>query len=113
MWNATLMLIIVKLSYCYSNYETTETIPSVISSVQRYFFSDCIFMLHIQGNAGNFTLRMISILHYLLGWKFDPYCTKMFSALGDIYQSLSSIMYYYVISKGIFIDIFKTISHIL
>jgi hypothetical protein len=69
MWNATFILIIVKLSYCYANYKATETIPSVISSVQRHFFSDCVSMLHIRGNAGNFTLRMISILHYLLGWK--------------------------------------------
>jgi hypothetical protein len=60
MWNAAFMLIIVNLGDCYLNNEATETIPSVISSVQQYFFSDCVSMLHVRGNAGNFTLGMIS-----------------------------------------------------
>jgi hypothetical protein len=60
MWTAAFMLIIVNLGDCYPNNEAMETIPSVISSVQQYFFSDCVFMLHVHGNEGNFTLRMIS-----------------------------------------------------
>jgi hypothetical protein len=76
MWNAAFMLIIVSVGYCYPNYENPETIHSVISSVQQHFFSDCVSMLHINGNAGNFSCRMISILHFLLTRKLINIAVK-------------------------------------
>jgi hypothetical protein len=53
MWNVAFMLIIVKLGACYTNYEAQRTTASVISSVQRYFVSECVFMFHLRGDAGN------------------------------------------------------------
>ena len=48
-----LMLIIVKVSACYPHYDFTQIIPSVISSIQRYLFSNCVIILDVQVNAGN------------------------------------------------------------
>jgi hypothetical protein len=48
-----LMLIIVKLSACYAHYDFTQIIPSVISSVQKYLFSNCVIIMDVQVNTGN------------------------------------------------------------
>lgn len=57
MWSAAFMLIAVKLGGCYSSYEAQQTTDSVVYSVQRYFFSECVFLLHEDaGNKYCFTL---------------------------------------------------------
>jgi hypothetical protein len=48
-----LMLIIVKLSACYPHFDFTQIFPSVISSIQKYLFSNCVTLLDVQVNAGN------------------------------------------------------------
>jgi hypothetical protein len=76
------MLMAVKLGDCYSSYEAQQTTHSVIYSVQRYFFSECVFLLHVHGDAGNnMVVRLDQVLlQYSISSVHFPYCVlKIFT----------------------------------
>jgi hypothetical protein len=61
-----LMLIIVKLSACYPHYDFTQIVPSVTSSIQRHFFTNCVTILDVQGNAGNLLWEWLLFIFVLI-----------------------------------------------